>query len=431
MFKGVLRILITEINNNKTYNIMKNNELLERFLRYVKIDTQSDDTSTTFPSTEKQWNLSRLLHDELKAMGLTDVSIDDHAYVMGTLPANTNKKIPVIGFLAHVDTSPETPGGNIQPNIVRNYKGGDIVLNKSKNMVLSPKEFPELNNYIGQTIITTDGTTLLGADDKAGIAEIMTAMDYLVRHPEIPHGTIKVAFTPDEEIGKGVDFFDVKKFGAEYAYTLDGGGIGELEYETFNAAGALIKVQGRNIHPGYAKNKMINAMLLAMEFNSLLPEFEKPQYTQDYEGFYHLVKMEGGVENCTLQYIVRDHNRDVFQNRKKFIETVAAFMNQKYGEGRITVELKDQYFNMREKIEPVMHIVDIASRAMEMAGVEPVIQPIRGGTDGARLSYMGLPCPNIFAGGHNFHGKHEFVPLESMQKAVEVILNIIKIYTEE
>ncbi len=409
---------------------MKNNELLERFIRYVKIDTRSDDTSATFPSTEKQWTLSRLLHDELIALGLKDVSIDEHAYVMGTLPANIAKQIPVIGFLAHVDTSPETPGDNVQPRIIENYQGGDIMLNQSNNVVLSPSDFPELNHYIGQTLITTDGTTLLGADDKAGIAEIMTALAFLVNHPEIPHGTIKVAFTPDEEIGKGVDHFDVKKFAADYAYTLDGGAIGELEYETFNAAAATIKVQGRNIHPGYAKNKMINAMLLAMEFNSLLPVFEKPQYTEHYEGFYHLVKMDGGVENCTLQYIVRDHNREIFQHRKKFLETVAAFMNEKYGEGRIMVELKDQYFNMREKIESVMHIVDIAQKAMEMAGIEPNIKPIRGGTDGARLSYMGLPCPNLFAGGHNFHGRHEFIPLESMHKAVEVILNIVKIYAE-
>lgn len=410
---------------------MNNNMILERFLRYVKIDTRSDDTSSTFPSTEKQWNLSRLLHDELVALGLQNVSIDENAYVMATLPANINKPVPVIGFLAHVDTSPETPGDNVQPRIIENYGGGDILLNPENNVVLSPADFPELNDYVGQTLITTDGTTLLGADDKAGIAEIMTALSYLVQHPEIKHGTIKVAFTPDEEIGKGVDFFDVKKFGAQYAYTLDGGAIGELEYETFNAASATIKVQGRNIHPGYAKNKMINAMLLAMEFNILLPEFEKPGYTQHYEGFYHLVKIEGGVENCSMQYIVRDHNKETFQNRKKFLESAAQFMNEKYGENRVVVELKDQYFNMREKIEPVMHVVDIAQKAMEMAGVEPKIKPIRGGTDGARLSYMGLPCPNIFAGGHNFHGKHEFIPLESMHKAVEVIVNIAKLYAEQ
>jgi tripeptide aminopeptidase len=410
---------------------MKKDELLERFLRYVKIDTRSDDTSDTFPSTEKQWNLARLLADELKELGLQDVSIDDHAYVMGTLPSNIDKKVPVIGFLAHVDTSPEMPGDNVNPQIVENYQGGDIVLNKELNVVLSPKDFPELNDYIGQTLITTDGTTLLGGDDKAGIAEIMTALAYLVKHPEIPHGTIKIAFTPDEEIGKGVDHFDVKKFGAEFAYTVDGGGIGELEYETFNAASAIINIQGRNIHPGYAKNKMINAMLLSMEFNSLLPEFDKPQYTQHYEGFYHLVKMEGGVENASLQYIVRDHSREIFLNRKKYMESVAEFMNRKYGDGRVVVEMKDQYYNMREKIEPVMHVVDIAEKAMEMAGIEANIKPIRGGTDGARLSYMGLPCPNIFAGSHNFHGKYEYVPLESMHKAVEVILNIVKLYAEK
>ena len=407
---------------------MAHDKLLERFLRYVKTDTRSDDTSGTFPSTDKQWNLARMLCDELKELGLQDVSIDEHAYVMATLPANTDKKIPVIGFLAHVDTSPEMPGENVNPKIVENYQGGDIVLNEKENIVLSPRDFPEMLNYPGQTLITTDGTTLLGGDDKAGIAEIMTALEYLVSNPQIPHGTIRVAFTPDEEIGKGVDHFDVKKFGADYAYTVDGGGIGELEYETFNAAGATVKFQGRNIHPGYAKNKMVNAMLLAMEFNSLLPEFEKPAYTQDYEGFYHLVKMEGGVENASLQYIVRDHNRKIFEQRKEFMQAVAAFMNQKHGEGRVVLELRDQYFNMREKIEPVMHIVEIAEKAMEMAGVEAKIKPIRGGTDGARLSYMGLPCPNIFAGSHNFHGKYEYVPLESMHKAVEVILNIVKLY---
>ncbi|MBE0663191.1 MAG: peptidase T [Bacteroidales bacterium] len=410
---------------------MKNDELLERFLRYVKIDTRSDDTSSTFPSTEKQWNLARLLIDELKDMGMQEVSIDKYGYVMATLPSNLDKTVPVIGFLAHVDTSPEMSGENVNPQIVENYQGGDIVLNQENNVILSPLDFPELGNYIGKTLITTDGTTLLGADDKAGIAEIMTALDYLLKHPEIPHGTIKVAFTPDEEIGKGVDFFDVRKFGVDYAYTMDGGGIGELEYETFNAASAIVKLQGRNIHPGYAKNKMINAMLLAMEFNSLLPEFEKPQYTHDYEGFYHLVKMEGGVENSTLQYIVRDHNKGIFEKRKKFMESVAAFMNTKHGEDRVVVELKDQYYNMREKIEPVMHVVDIAQKAMEMAGIEAIIKPIRGGTDGARLSYMGLPCPNIFGGSHNFHGKYEYVPLESMHKAVEVILNIVKLYAEK
>jgi len=409
---------------------MKKDELLERFLRYVKIDTRSDDTSSTFPSTENQWTLLRLLHDELKEMGLQDVSIDEYGYVMATLPSNLEKNVPVIGFLSHVDTSPEMPGNNVKPQIVENYQGGDIMLNKDLNMVLSPSDFPELNEYIGQTLITTDGTTLLGGDDKAGIAEIMTALDYLTRNPQIPRGTIRVAFTPDEEIGKGVDHFDVKKFAAHYAYTIDGSAVGELEYETFNAAGATVKLQGRNIHPGYAKNKMVNAMLLAMEFNGMLPQFEKPQYTERYEGFYHLVKMEGGVENCSMQYIIRDHNREIFAHRKKFVETVADFMNKKYGEGRVVVELKDQYFNMREKIEPVIHVVDIAKKAMEMAGIEPKIKPIRGGTDGARLSYMGLPCPNIFAGSHNFHGKYEYVPLESMHKAVEVILNIVNLYAE-
>lgn len=410
---------------------MKNNELLERFLRYVKIDTRSDDRSGSYPSTEKQWTLARLLYNELKDLGMKDVSIDEHAYVMASLPSNIDKDLPVIGFLSHMDTSPEMPGENVKPNIIENYPGGDIILNSTINIVLSPYDFPELNNYIGQTLITTDGTTLLGADDKAGIAEIMTALNYLIRHPEIDHGTLKVAFTPDEEIGKGVDHFDLKKFGAAYAYTVDGGAIGELEYETFNAARATVKLQGKSIHPGYAKGRMINAMLLAMEFNSLLPEFEKPQYTQDYEGFYHLVKMEGGVENSVLQYIIRDHDKDIFQRRKNFMKSVAAFMIQKYGEASVMLELNDQYYNMREKIETVMHVVDIAQKAMEMAGVEADIKPIRGGTDGARLSYMGLPCPNIFTGGLNFHGKYEYVPLESMHKAVEVILNIVKLYADK
>jgi tripeptide aminopeptidase len=411
--------------------ITNKDNLLERFLRYVKINTRSDDTSSTFPSTECQWNLARLLYDELQQFGLQDVSIDEHAYVMATLPSNIDKDVPVIGFLAHMDTSPEMAGDNVKPQIIENYPGGDIILNKEDNILLSPVDFPEMENYIGQTLITTDGTTLLGADNKAGIAGIMTALDYLVKHPEFPHGTIKIAFTPDEEIGKGVDHFDVKKFGAAYAYTVDGGGIGELEYETFNAASATIKVQGRSIHPGYAKGRMINAMLLAMEFNSMLPEFEKPQYTEHYEGFYHLVKMEGGVENAKLQYIVRDHNREIFEKRKHFMESIAAFMNGKYGEKYLEVEIRDQYYNMREKIEPVMHVVEIARQAMEMAGIEANIKPIRGGTDGARLSYMGLPCPNIFAGGMNFHGKHEYVPLQSMHKAVEVILNIVKLYAEK
>ncbi len=405
-------------------------QLLERFLRYVKIDTRSDDTSTTFPSTEKQWNLARVLFEELKAMGLQDVMLDEYAYVMATLPSNIDKPVPVIGFLAHFDTSPEMPGENVNPLIIENYNGETIILNKEKDIVLSPADFPELASYIGQTLIATDGTTLLGADDKAGIAEIMAALDYLIKHPEVPHGTIKIGFTPDEEIGKGVDHFDVEKFGAQFSYTLDGGALGELEYENFNAAGAKILVQGRNIHPGYAKGKMVNAMLLAMEFNRMLPEFEKPQYTQDYEGFYHLVKMEGGVENAWLQYIVRDHDATIFAKRKTYLQQVADFMNQKYGQGTISIELKDQYFNMREKIEPVMYVVEIAQRAMELAGVKPHIHPIRGGTDGSRLSYMGLPCPNIFAGGHNFHGKHEYIPLQSMAKAVEVIVNIVRLYTE-
>ncbi len=404
-------------------------DLLKRFLRYVVIDTRSDDTSETAPSTEKQWNLARLLHDELVEMGMLNVSIDEHAYVMATLPSNLGYEVPTIGFIAHFDTSPEMPGDNVKPQIVEKYPGGDIILNQEKRIVLSPSDFPELNHYTGHTLITTDGTTLLGADDKAGIAEIMTAMDYLLRHPEIPHGTIRVGFTPDEEIGRGVDHFDVARFNADFAYTLDGASLGELEYENFNAAGAKVLVQGRNIHPGYAKGKMVNALLLAMEFNSLLPEFEKPQYTQDYEGFYHLVKMEGGVENAWMQYIIRDHDMTIFTRRKELMTRIADFLNAKYGEGTFTLELKDQYFNMREKVEPVIHIVEMARLAMEQAGVKPLVKPIRGGTDGSRLSYMGLPCPNIFAGGMNFHGKHEYVSLQTMVKAVEVTLRIIELNT--
>ncbi len=404
-------------------------DLLKRFLRYVVIDTRSDDTSETAPSTEKQWNLARLLHDELVEMGMLNVSIDEHAYVMATLPSNLGYEVPTIGFIAHFDTSPEMPGDNVKPQIVEKYPGGDIILNQEKRIVLSPSDFPELNHYTGHTLITTDGTTLLGADDKAGIAEIMTAMDYLLRHPEIPHGTIRVGFTPDEEIGRGVDHFDVARFNADFAYTLDGASLGELEYENFNAAGAKVLVQGRNIHPGYAKGKMVNALLLAMEFNSLLPEFEKPQYTQDYEGFYHLVKMEGGVENAWMQYIIRDHDMTIFTRRKELMTRIADFLNAKYGEGTFTLELKDQYFNMREKVEPVIHIVEMAKLAMEQAGVKPLVKPIRGGTDGSRLSYMGLPCPNIFAGGMNFHGKHEYVSLQTMVKAVEVTLRIIELNT--
>lgn len=399
----------------------------ERFLRYVGVDTQSDDNSSSCPSTAKQLVLLRMLHDELKGFGLTDVSMDENGYVMATLPANNGKTGPAIGFIAHVDTSPDMPGNNIKPGIIENWDGKDIVLNSGLGIVLSPADFPEMKRYAGQTLIVTDGTTLLGADDKAGIAEIMTAVEYLVNHPEIKHGPVKIGFTPDEEIGRGVDHFDVKKFAANWAYTLDGGEIGELEFENFNAAYAKISIQGRNIHPGYAKGKMQNALLMAAEFNALLPVFDRPEFTQDYEGFFHLMKMEGSVEKSMIQYIIRDHDRALFEQRKVTMKQCADFMNQRYGEGCFTLEMKDQYYNMREKVEPEYHIVETARLAMEAVGVKPKIKPIRGGTDGSRLSYMGLLCPNIFAGGHNFHGKFEFVPLESMEKATEVILKIVEL----
>jgi tripeptide aminopeptidase len=406
-------------------------KVLDRFLKYISIDTKSDDASETTPSTEKQFNLGRILVEELNKMGIKDVSIDDKCYIMATLPATTTKKVPVIGFIAHMDTSPDMPGQDIKPQFIKNYDGSDIVLNKELKLALTTKEFPELKEYLGQTIITTDGTTLLGADDKAGIAEIMTAVEYLVDHPEIEHGTIKIGFTPDEEIGRGVDHFDVKKFGADFGYTMDGGGVGELEYENFNAAGAKLFIQGRNIHPGYAKDKMINAMLVAMELNAMLPVNERPEFTENYDGFYHLIKMEGTVENAMLQFIIRDHDKAKFEAKKIFIQEVVDFMNKRYREGTVRLELKDQYFNMREQVEPVYHIVATAKQAMEELGIEPHVVPIRGGTDGARLSYMGLPCPNIFAGGHNFHGKFEYVPVESLEKAVLVILKIVELYTKK
>lgn len=405
--------------------------LIDRFIRYVKLDTTSDENSTTFPSTKKQFDLANILVKELEALGLQEISLDEYGYVMATLPANTDKKIPTIGFLAHMDTAPDMSGTNVKPRFVENYDGKDIILNKENNVILGVKDFPELKDYVGQTLIVTDGTTLLGADDKAGIAEIMTALEYLVNHPEFKHGKIRISFTVDEEIGHGVDHFDVNKFNADFGYTLDGGMIGELEFENFNAAGAKVHVQGRNVHPGYAKNKMKNAMHIAMEFNSLLPANERPEYTQDYEGFFHLVKMEGGVENAMLQYIIRDHSREKFDERKVVAKKIEAFLNSKYGEGTIKLDITDQYFNMREMVEPVYHIVDTAIKAMEQVGVKPLVKPIRGGTDGARLSYMGLPCPNLFAGGLNFHGKYEFVPVESMVKASEVMIKIIELYASK
>lgn len=405
--------------------------LIDRFIRYVKIDTTSDENSSTFPSTKKQFDLANVLVKELEALGLKEISLDEYGYVMATLPANTDKKIPTIGFLSHMDTAPDMSGTNVSPRFVENYDGKDIILNKENKVILGVKDFPELKDCVGQTLIVTDGTTLLGADDKAGIAEIMTALEYMVNHPEFKHGKIRISFTVDEEIGHGVDHFDVKKFDADFGYTIDGGVIGELEYENFNAAGAKVYIQGRNVHPGYAKNKMKNAMHIAMEFNSMLPVTERPEYTQDYEGFYHLVKMEGGVENAMLQYIIRDHSREKFENRKANARKVEAYLNAKYGEGTIKLDIIDQYFNMREMVEPVYHIVDTAIKAMEQVGVKPLVRPIRGGTDGSRLSYMGLPCPNIFTGGLNFHGKYEFIPIESMAKASEVILKIIELYASK
>ena len=403
-------------------------KILERFLRYVKTDTQSQPDSSQFPSTEKQLELAKMLVDELKNAGLSDVSLDEKGYVMATLSSNVDFKVPVIGFLAHMDTSPDMSGANVNPQVVNNYNGEDILLNKGSGLTLKTADFPEIKQYKGQTIITTDGTTLLGADDKAGIAEIVTAMEYLVSHPEIKHGTIRVGFTPDEEVGRGVDFFDVKKFGADYAYTMDGGEIGELEYENFNAAKGRVSFQGRNVHPGTAKNKMINSLLIANEFTNLLPVGQRPEFTSDYEGFFHLTKLEGTVENSVSEYIIRDHDRTKFENKKALMHDIANLLNRKYPNGTVKLEIKDQYFNMREKIEPVFHILNIARRAIEDLGIQPKIIPVRGGTDGSRLSFMGLPCPNIFAGGHNFHGKFEFVPLESMVAATNVIIRIVGMY---
>jgi len=403
--------------------------LVDRFLRYVKIDTQSDDSvKDKFPSTEKQLTLSNLLVDELKELGLTDVSIDKYGYVMATVPSNIGKKVPVIGFLAHVDTAPDMCGKDVKPRIIKNYDGGDIQLNP--DVSISVAEFPEISAYKGQTLIVTDGTTLLGADDKAGIAEIMTAVEFMMTNPDFKHGDIRIGFTVDEEVGRGVDHFDVKKFNADFAYTLDGGPIGELEYENFNAAGAKITVQGRNIHPGYAKDKMKNAITIGMEFDAKMPQWSRPEKTEKYEGFFHLTKFEGTVEKATLQYIIRDHDEEKFKIRKELITQVGEYFDLKYGNGTIDLELTDQYYNMREKIEPVFHIIETAEKAMKAVEVVPKIKPIRGGTDGARLSFMGLPCPNIFAGGENFHGKHEYIPVESMAKAVEVILKIVEMYSE-
>ncbi|WP_432408488.1 peptidase T [Wukongibacter sp. M2B1] len=405
-------------------------KLVDRFMEYVKIDTKSDPCSDLCPTTEKQFDLAKILVKELEELGLKDISLDENCYVMATLPSNTDKNIPKLGFIAHMDTSPDMTGKNVAPKIVENYDGGDIVLNKEKNIILSPRDFPELKNYMGEDIITTDGNTLLGADDKAGIAEIMTAIEYLVNNPELKHGTIKVGFTPDEEVGNGADKFDVKKFDADIAYTVDGSEIGELEYENFNAAYAKVKINGRNVHPGSAKNKMINSISIAMEFDSMIPANQVPEHTEGYEGFYHLHDISGSVEETTLEYIIRDHDREKFEEKKKRIEKIVDYLNCSIGAGTIELDMEDQYYNMKGQIEPVIHIVETAKRAMEEVGVKPIIKPIRGGTDGARLSYMGLPCPNLFTGGHNFHGKFEYIPIGSIKKSVEVILKIIELYGE-
>lgn len=404
-----------------------NERLLNSFIRYAKIDTCSDPSSDTCPSTQKQFNLAKLLEAELKELGLTEVKLDSNCYVYATLPANTSDKYPVIGLIAHMDTSPDVTGENVNPQIINNYDGKDINLGGKGKYILSPKDFPEMKEYIGKTLITTDGETLLGADDKAGIAEIMEVLNHLKDHPEIKHGTIKIGFTPDEEIGRGADKFDVKNFGADFAYTIDGSKEGEIEFENFNAAQAKIKIQGRNVHPGSAKNKMINSIHLGEKLNSLLPLEERPEHTEEYEGFFHLMKFNGTVEETTMEYIIRDHDKNKFEAKKKKISDVIAFLNTQYGKEIISLELRDQYYNMREKIEGVIYIIDLAKKAVSAAGTEPAIIPIRGGTDGARLSYMGLPCPNIFTGGHNAHGRYEFAVLESMEKAVKTILNILNL----
>ncbi|WP_163409686.1 peptidase T [Flavobacterium ajazii] len=405
--------------------------IIDRFISYVTIDTESDPNSKTTPSTEKQWNLANKLVEELKTIGLQDVTIDDKAYIMATLPSNVEHEVPTIGFVSHFDTSPDFSGANVKPQIVENYDGKDIVLNAEKNIILSPNYFKDLLQYKGQTIITTDGTTLLGADDKAGITEIVSAMEYLIQHPEIKHGKIRIGFTPDEEIGRGAHHFDVEKFGAQWAYTMDGSQIGELEYENFNAAGAKITFKGKSVHPGYAKGKMINSMLIANDFINELPKGETPQETRGYEGFFHVHHIKGNIEETVLELIIRDHNRKKFEKRKELIEKIAKKFNKKfakqYGEDIVITEVKDQYYNMKEKVLPVKHIVDIAEKAMRELNIKPIIKPIRGGTDGSQLSFMGLPCPNIFAGGHNFHGKYEYVPAESIQKATDVIVKIAEL----
>ena len=404
-------------------------QLIDRFLRYVSVDTQSNPESESQPSAAKELDLLKMLKDELEAMGVA-AERDEDGYVMATIPSNCGKDVPAVGFIAHVDTAPDASGKDIKPQIIKDYDGGDIALKGVEGLYLKVEDFPEMKDYEGQTLITTDGTTLLGADDKAGVAEIMDAVQYIIEHPELKHGKICIGFTPDEEIGRGVVKFDVEKFGADYAYTMDGGAVGELEYENFNAASASVKIQGSNLHPGYAKGKMKNAILIGMELNSLLPVEQRPEYTCGYEGFFHIIGFNGSVEEATFSYIIRDHDMDLYEKRKQTMQECVDFINRKYGEGTASVEIKHQYYNMRKMVEPHYHIIEKAVKAMEMEGIKPRIQPIRGGTDGANLSFKGLPCPNIFAGGHNFHGKLEFVPLESMIKASKVILNIISLFAE-
>jgi tripeptide aminopeptidase len=405
-------------------------KVVEKFIKYVKIETSSKEESTTVPSTGGQLVFGKELAKELETIGLTDVAVDENGYIMATLPSNTDKQVPVLGFIAHMDTSPEISGADVKPQFVENYDGEDIVLNEEKKIILSPKDYPELKNYIGKTLITSDGTTLLGADDKAGIAEIMAAMEYLVNNPQIKHGTIKIGFTPDEEVGRGADHFDVKKFNADFAYTIDGGEIGELEFENFNAASAKITVNGRNVHPGSAKGIMINSMLIAGELMNKLPKNETPATTEGYEGFYHLLGISGDVEKTTINYIIRDFDKENFEKRKELINGIVNSLNKTYGEKTVEIEIKEQYRNMKEKIEPVKHVVDIAFEAMKEVNIVPKVQPIRGGTDGARLSFMGLPTPNIFTGGHNFHGRFEYIPVYSMEKAVELIVKIAEAYAK-
>ncbi|WP_426710770.1 peptidase T [Cetobacterium sp. SF1] len=407
------------------------NYLVDKFLEYVKIDTTSDEASETCPSTSKQFNLANIIIEDLKNLGLVDISLDNNGYIMATYPSNSDKKIPTIGFISHMDTAPSFNGTNVNPQFVKNYNGKDIILNKEKEIVMTTKDFPELKQYVGQDLITTDGTSLLGADDKAGIVEILTALKYLKENPQIKHGDIRIGFTPDEEIGRGANLFDVNKFAAQFAYTIDGGEIGELEYENFNAASAKISIQGRDIHPGSAKNKMINSLLIAIELNSMLPVNERPEYTESYEGFFLLTDMSGDIENTNLNYIIRDHSMEKFIEKKNLLISIVDFLKIKYKDAKITLELKDSYYNMKEKIEPVIHIIELAKKSMEEIGITPNIKPIRGGTDGARLSFEGLPCPNLFTGGHNFHGKFEYIPIQSMEKSVQLIVQIISNLAKE